>query len=290
MPDGRFQPLNNWTDEQNAELRQLCREHSLPTIVERLGRPYQQVKYQIRKLGLHTQAVGERKLKELAAIFRYSEKYGIRRTAVHFQVSEDVVSNIRRRYRREVTAITQELSPEELVKIRKGAMWKARSKGKPDHGEDFGSFAVLHRLTHTGGLNLDFLWGNYATVTFGDPKTSGGRIERMQAGRYLEITDAPDYDQPSPGVQVASPTPSAEETFSGFGVLAEKYRFDGLDRIIFFLYFKWGLNQTEIAEVVDHTQSRISQLVGAMQVRIKQDLESARPEDVSPPALREREE
>jgi hypothetical protein len=269
----RFQPLNNWTDEQNAELRQLCREHSLPTIVERLGRPYHQVKYQIRKLGLHTQAVGERPFKVVAEIKRYSDRHGNKAAAAHFNLSHHVIQNIRRRYLREVKQTGEDLSPESILALRRRASWLAIRKGRPSEKDDFASYCVLHRLTHPGSfVRVEHHWQNFSKQQYGDPSSRPGRNEWRANSRYLEITDAPDFDSPHPGIQVAGEDAREGEGEISFGGLAKRHGLTGIERTLFLLYYKWGLVHAEIAEVLDLSEARISQLHIAMTLSIKKDL------------------
>jgi len=267
----RFQPANNWTDEQIAELRALAKLHPLPTIVEKLGRPYQQVRYQIRKLGLSTQPLGKRALKDVAEIRKYSDRHGVKAAAEHFGLTKGIVQNARRRYVREMKEIGTEFSAEQVQKLRKAAFYWAVKKGRADLGEDFGSFAVIQRLTHEG-INLKFAWGNFMNQTFGDTTNEKGLAQRQSQYRTVEITDSPDFDSPHPGIQVAGDDPREREGQLSFDALANRYSLIDRHRIIFFLHYKWGMGQSEMAEVLDCAQTRVCQLLAEVTLKIRQDL------------------
>jgi len=260
--------MGPWTEDEINRLRELVKVKTLPHIATDLGRDAQQVRYQIRKLGLSTKVPWERPITEVRKIKKFSDTHGVRAAAEKFKLTVDVVKNIRRRHVREMDTIVDELNPEALMKLRKRAAWHATAKGRPEHGEDFGSMAVIRRMTHET-FNLDYLWIEYLRETFGNTKTDKGLAEVMARARTVEVNEDPDFESESPGIQVAGVDGREVIGTPSFEALAVRYKFKDDNRTIFFLHFQWGMSQDEIATILDVTPSRISQKITNIMLKVK---------------------
>lgn len=249
-----------WTNEELEKMRKLAREErrTLPEIAEALGRGFQEVRWQFRKMGLRTFSPGERTLAEQARVYRYSETHGVKDAAEHFKLTADVVKNIRRRYVDRVAKLGEGLDPAALVKIRRYAHAHACKRGYPSHAEDFAAYVTILKLQRDGVI-IDQVWVDYAKHTFGDFTTGSGRLEYKSNMQYAEIVDEPDFDSPSPGVQVTGG--DGRELFGRlkFEEIVDMLGLEGDDRVFFFLYFKWGLTMDEIGEAHGVTTQRVSQ-------------------------------
>jgi len=161
--------MTSWSAEQIARLKTLCRLYTVKRIAVELGRPYEQVRHQIRKQGFKTQVPWKRDSMDSKRMVEYSLKHGIKAAAEKYGVSLHVVKNNRKAHKKRLARFSKAYSEKELLKLRDICFAHAHSVGKHDLAEDFSSWVMVRVLSNPYKRfhSVRHLWGNYWGSQFG---------------------------------------------------------------------------------------------------------------------------
>jgi len=260
-----------WTNREIQRLKKLCRTKSLAEISKIFGRMPGEVNAQIKKHGFKVRPPKPKTFKELATITNHYDAYGLEATMRNYNLSLIAVSKIVEKFKKAVKEYAAALPPDEIYKIRSRAMKVAAVKNFHHHAEDFASYCVYKKMTlQHDKLNYDYLWMNYAQNTFGDWGSKAGRQKVIAEQSAFQIVEK----NPEEGEALAIGG-YARETVEkiDFRQLADRYALQKEERIIFILYFRWGFNQQDIADLYGVSESRICQRMSVIFGKIRSQLE-----------------
>lgn len=259
-----------WTWPELSNLKKLCKKHTLAELSKILGRLPGEINSQLKRQGWRARPPKPQTFKELAVIANHYETHGLEATMLNYNLTVTGVSEIVEKFKKAVKEYSASLLPDDIRKIRTRAMKVAASKNYHHHAEDFASYCVYKKITlQHDKLSYDYLWMNYAQNTFGDWGTENGRAKVLGEQGALEIVER----YPEEGQVILRGEDGREEKVN-FRILADRYGLKKDDeRIIFILYFRWGFNHADIAELYGVSESRICQRMSVIFTKIRYQLE-----------------
>lgn len=129
-------------------------------------------------------------------------------------------------------------------------MVHAKRRGREGYGDDFASY-VLEVIIKQGYLkyNLKWLWSSFLRDTVGNIANIKGRAKSEANFNPIEVEKAF-------GVSDTSVIPPDESL--AFADIIDRY--EGNERIILVLRFKWDFSEAEIAQVLGLSHQRVHQI------------------------------
>lgn len=157
------------------------------------------------------------------------------------------------------------MTDEELEKIRKRAKQKAKQYRLSHEADDFGSYATVKTLEGAKG-SIDQLWIDYLRENYGDTRSEYRKDQKRLYPKT--VTDR--------SLLVA---PDSTDANVDFGFIQRFLCdnggwFSSRDRAVMTLKYQWSLSNTEIAEAFGITVSRVSQILGELETRIRLCIEA----------------
>lgn len=254
-----------WTDEEVKKLKQLTRTHTTQRIADELGKPFSEVRYQIRKHSLKTKPANERSFKDARKIFDHSEKYGCRLTAGEFGLSIDAVKSIRRSYKKKTLARNEEHSGDKLQKYWQQARYYANQMGWPHYSQDFASYVVIQKITNPERkLQFKHLLIDFMRQEFGEMRTESGKAEAFANHTSVAIG----HENPD-GSIIDIPDKPADDWFKELIAVITEKDFTERERACFLLVAWSGFSQREVAIIFGVTESMIAHHIYSIHKKIR---------------------
>lgn len=237
------------TQEEITQLKDLCNSKlTAKQIAEKLGKSYNEIRYQIRRNHLSTTVPWERDLTEARKIARYSDKHGIKSACIKYKLPVHTIKNIRSRVRKK----SSEVSPKYLETIRKRAILFGHTKQLGELSQDFASYCVIRAIEAGKKICIDYCYKDYRDKEFGNIDFVPGEAKRLAFKNSIEIGEDVEEGQ----MQIASEESIYED--KRIIRIANQLKLKQENRIFFILRYHYGFNLLDLAYLFNLSVSRMS--------------------------------
>lgn len=260
-----------WTNEEKERLKKLAETMQCNQISETLGRPYESVRYMLRKLSLGTKASHVRSEDEIHKIGSWVKKIGVRKTAKKFGLTKDQVQGISSRYTKAQRKTVEQFPPLRAARIRSACINHAMQKNRSfEDAQDFGSWSVL-KVILGSKQNIHQLYIDWQREYFADIRTKEGKIKARAMAFSMQINGT-DSDYGAKGEESPSFTPADQGNSIKVFELLNTINLDGRDRVVFVLANYFGLSNKEISLCLNTSESFVSMILSKTTSRLREEI------------------